>query len=126
MRFVFYVYLSLVFSCFVFSSVAAALEPKPPAVLHIEFMKQGKSRLVNSGMQSQLILHARHLQPTELILRRSDGTKVRAFDSRSIEKFDAEVYCHLFVNLEPKKSVDLFEMELKKGPKGNSRCDEKT
>jgi len=70
--------------------------------------------LVNHSQVSQTILHHHLLQPSRLDLVGQRNMRIEPFDSRSIKKYDATIYCGYFKSLAPGKEIELGSIRFKR------------
>lgn len=74
--------------------------------------------LLNHSRVSQNILHDPLLQPSRLDLIGPKGERIEPFDSRSIMKYDATIYCSRFKQLAPGSEIELHSIRFKRAGQG--------
>ena len=68
-----------------------------------------RASLVNRSSEEQAFLHDPYLQPSRLVLTNAKGDTLRAFDTRSIKKYDTTVYRSHYRRLDPDEAIVLLE-----------------
>ena len=77
-----------------------------------------KAMLVNRSSVPRSALCDGELQPSRLEIVSSTGKRVKAFDSRSIMKYDNTVHCRLFKSVQPGRDLEMGAVKFKKSGEG--------